>query len=76
MGPDKTFEPQQDNGRWAPADFGDSSLIADVEQFLYYHRSADLTAEVLQVRLLLAILKLIGSKEQRFDKEGSPQARG
>jgi hypothetical protein len=39
----------------------DSTLLADVEQFLHYHRSADLTAEVLQVRLLLAIFKLLKS---------------
>jgi len=39
----------------------DEKLIADIEQFLYYHRSADLTAEVLQVRLLLAILKVLKS---------------
>jgi hypothetical protein len=41
-------------------DPGNVNLIADVGQFLYYHRSADLTAEVLQVRLLLAIMKLLG----------------
>ena len=50
-----------------PTDFNDEKLIADVEQFLYYHRSADLTAEVLQVRLLLAILKILKSPPPRMD---------
>ena len=44
-----------------PDDFNDEKLIADVEQFLYFHRNADLTSEVLQVRLLLAILKILKS---------------
>lgn len=56
---------QSDNGRSPSADPGNVNLIADVEQFLYYHRSADLTGDVLQVRLLLAILKLVGSAQQR-----------
>jgi hypothetical protein len=51
---------QQDNGQSRVADPGNAKLMADVEQFLYYHRSADLTAESLQIRLLLAILKLQG----------------
>jgi hypothetical protein len=58
--PAKTFEATQGNGQSSPADPGNVNLIADVGQFLYYHRSADLTAEVLQVRLLLAIMKLLG----------------
>jgi hypothetical protein len=37
----------------------EATLVADVEQFLHFHRSADLTAEVLEVRLLLAIYKLL-----------------
>ena len=57
-------------GRWGstedvdaklPTDLNDEKLIADVEQFLYFHHSADLTAEVLQVRLLPAILKILKS---------------
>jgi hypothetical protein len=43
----------------SPGDFDETKLVADVEQFLYFHRSADLTAEVLQVRLLLAIWKIL-----------------
>ena len=50
-----------------PTDLNDEKLIADVEQFLYFHRSADLTAEVLQVRLLLAILKILKSPPHRMD---------
>ena len=50
-----------------PTDLNDEKLIADVEQFLYFHRSADLTAEVLQVRLLLAILKILKSPPPRMD---------
>ena len=46
----------------------DAKLIADVEQFLYFHRSADLTAEVLQVRLLLAMLKILKSPPPRTDR--------
>jgi hypothetical protein len=40
-------------------EFDETTLVADVEQFLHFHRSADLTAEVLEVRLLLAIFKLL-----------------
>ena len=60
----KTPAPQepQDSGQSPPAviagGLDDAKLMADVEQFLYFHRSADLTAEVLQVRLLLAMLYL------------------
>ena len=50
-----------------PDDLNDEKLIVDVEQFLYFHRSADLTAEVLQVRLLLAILKMLKSPPHRMD---------
>jgi len=74
MSPEKTFEPQQNNGQSPTANAGNSNLVADVEQFLYYHRSADLTAEVLQVRLLLAILELLGSTAQQFRGEVSPVA--
>jgi len=48
----------------------ESTLLADVEQFLHFHRSADLTAEVLQVRLLLAIFKLLKSSVLASDNEG------
>lgn len=55
---------EEANSQFLPADPGNTKLIADVEQFLYYHRIADLTAEVLHVRLLLAILKLLGSRTE------------
>ena len=51
-----------------PSDVDDTKLIADVEQFLYFHRSADLTAEVLQVGLLLAMLKILKSPPPRTDR--------
>jgi hypothetical protein len=49
---------------------GDAKLIADLEQFLYFHRSADLTAEVLQVRLLLAIYKILKSTSHGESNDG------
>ena len=51
----------------APRSLDDEKLMADVEQFLYFHRSADLTAEVLKVRLLLAMFKLL--KSMRRDSQ-------
>ena len=53
-----------------PSELDETKLIADVEQFLYFHRSADLTAEVLQVRLLLAIFKLLKSALPAPEKVG------
>jgi len=66
-GSGKTPAPEepQDSGQSPPAaaagGLDDEKLMADVEQFLYFHRYADLTAEVLQVRLLLAMFKLLKS---------------
>ena len=56
---------QEDNGQFSWRDPGNAKLAADVEQFLCFHRNADLTAEVLQVRLLFAILKRLDSALQR-----------
>ena len=64
MTTDGSIEPVDEK---LPTDLNDEKLIADVEQFLYFHRSADLTAEVLQVRLLLAILKILKSPPPRMD---------
>jgi hypothetical protein len=51
-----------------PPDLNDQKLITDVEQFLYFHRNADLTAEVLHVRLLFAILKVLKLPPPRTDE--------
>jgi hypothetical protein len=55
-----------------PDDLDDKKLIADVEQFLYFHRNSDLTGEVLEIRLLLAILKTLKSPERPALGENDP----
>jgi hypothetical protein len=65
-----TIENFEVNAPATPAIADDTKLVADVEQFLYFHRSADLTAEVLQVRLLLAIYKVLKSTSHSVSSDG------